>query len=143
MIVLDTNVVSEAMKPRPSVEVLSWIASHPRERLFITTLTQAEILYGVQVMPTGKRRAALQADIDAMLSVDFAGRILPFDEEAARAFSHIAADRRTSGRPIAVFDAQIVAIALSHGAAVATRDVHDFEDCGVTVLNPWAGAVRG
>jgi predicted nucleic acid-binding protein len=103
MIVLDTNVVSEVMKPSPSVEVLSWIAAYPRERLFITTITQAEILYGVQVLPAGKRRAALQADIDAMLSVEFAGRILPFDEQAARAFSRIAAERRASGRPIAVF----------------------------------------
>jgi predicted nucleic acid-binding protein len=140
MIVLDTNVVSEVLKPKPSAQVLSWMAAYPRERLFITTITQAEILYGVELLPAGKRRAALQADIDAILDVEFAGRILPCDEQAAQAFSRIAAERRTSGRPIAAFYAQIVAIALSRGAAVATRNVRDFEDCGVTVLNPWAGA---
>jgi hypothetical protein len=143
MIVLDTNVVSEVMKPSPSAEVLSWIAAYPRERLFVNTITQAEILFGGQVLPAGKRRAALQSDIDAMLSVAFSGRILPFDEQAARAFGRVVAGRLASGRPIAAFDAQIVAIALSRGAGVATRDVRDFEDCGVTVLNPRAGVVRG
>jgi predicted nucleic acid-binding protein len=102
MIALDTNVVSEVLKPKPSARALSW---------FITTITQAEILYAVQLLAAGKRRAALQADIDAILSVEFAGRILPFDEQASRAFSRIAADRRASGRPIA----------------------------GVTAVNPWAG----
>jgi predicted nucleic acid-binding protein len=139
MIVLDTNVASEVMKPKPSAQVLSWIAAHPRESLFITTITQAEILYGVEIPPAGKRRTALQEDIDGILDVEFAGRILPFDEQAARAFSRIAAKRRTGGRPIAAFDAQILAIAFSRGASVATRDVRDFEGCVVTVLNPWAG----
>jgi toxin FitB len=139
MIVLDTNVVSEVMKPKPSTQVSSWMTAYPRERLFITTITQAEILYGVELLPAGKRRAALQADVDAMLDVEFAGRILPFDERAARAFSRITAKRRARGRLITDLDAQIVAIAFSRGAAVATRDVHDFEDCGVVVLNPWAG----
>jgi toxin FitB len=98
MIVLDTKVVSEAMKPKPSAQVLSWLAAYPRERLFVTTITQAEILYDVQLLPAGKRRAALQVDVDAILNVEFAGRILPFDEQAARSFSRIAAERRTSGR---------------------------------------------
>jgi toxin FitB len=139
MIVLDTNVVSEVMKPKPSALVLSWMAAHPREQLFITTISQAEILYGVRLLPAGRRRVALQADIDSMLSVEFAGRILPFDEQAASAFSHIAAERRTSGRPISDFDAQIAAITFSRGASIATRDTHDFEDCGIVVLNPWLG----
>jgi toxin FitB len=143
MIVLDTNVVSEVIKPKPSARVLAWMTAYPRERLFITTITQAEILYGVELLPAGKRRAALQADIDAILNVEFAGRILPFDEPAARAFSRIAAERRGSGRPIAEFDAQIVAIASSRGASVATRNVRDFQDCGVTVLDPSAGAIMG
>jgi predicted nucleic acid-binding protein len=140
MIVLDTNVVSEAMNPKPSAQVLSWMASYPREVLFITTLTEAEILYGVALLPAGKRRTALQADVDSMLNIEFADRILPFDEQAARAFSQIAAKRRSCGQPIGDLDAQMVAIAFSRGASVATRDVRDFEDCGVTVLNPWAGA---
>jgi predicted nucleic acid-binding protein len=139
MIVLDTNVVSEVMKPKPSALVLSWMAVHPREQLFITTISQAEILYGVRLLPAGRRRAALQADIDSMLNVEFAGRILPFDEQAAPAFSRIAAERRTSGRPISDFDAQIAAIAFSRGAFIATRNIHDFEDCGIVVLNPWLG----
>jgi len=139
MIVLDTNVVSEATKLRPDPEVRRWLAAYPPERLFITTVTQAEILYGLELLATGARRAKLQAAIDAAFAEEFAGRILPFDERAARAYGRIAAERRASGRPIAPFDAQIAAIALSRGAAVATRDVHDFEGCGVTVLNPWAG----
>ncbi|HXM42960.1 MAG TPA: type II toxin-antitoxin system VapC family toxin [Bryobacteraceae bacterium] len=139
MIVLDTNVVSEVMNPKPSAQVLSWMASCPQELLCITTITEAEILYGVELLPAGKRRAALQADIESMLKVEFAGRILPFDEQAARAFSRLAARRRSSGRPIGDLDAQIAAIAFSRGASVATRDVRDFEDCGVEVLNPWAG----
>lgn len=139
MIVLDTNVVSEVMKPKPSPQVLSWMTSYPRDRLFITTITQAEILYEVRLLPAGRRRAALESDIDAMLNVEFGGRILPFDEPAARAFSRIAAERHIGGHPVSDFDAQIAAIAFSRGASVATRDVHDFDGCGVVVLNPWKG----
>jgi len=86
MIILDTNVVSEVIKPRPLPEVLLWIAAYPREHLFITTVTQAEIWYGVELLPKGKRRA-FQSAIDFMLDVEFAGRVLPFDEQAARAFA--------------------------------------------------------
>jgi predicted nucleic acid-binding protein len=139
MIILDTNVISEATRLRPSPEVRRWLASHPPERLFITTVTQAEILYGIELLATGMRRVKLQAAVDAAFTEEFAGRILPFDEQAAHAYGRIAAARRAIGRPIAPFDAQIAAIAHSRSAAIATRNVHDFEDCGVTVLNPWAG----
>jgi predicted nucleic acid-binding protein len=142
MIILDTNVLSETMKPQPSFEVFRWLASHPPEQIFTTTITQAEILYGVELLAKGKRRTALSAAVDAVFEEDFAGRILPFDVEAARAFAGIAADRRASGRPIAQFDAQIAAIARSHGAAVATRNTQDFENCGIKVLNPWSAAPR-
>jgi hypothetical protein len=142
MIILDTNVLSEVVKPAPSAQVLRWLAAHPPERLFITTITQAEILYGLELLGSGKRRTALRAAVNAMFEEDFAGRILPFDAEAARAFAGIAADRRASGRPISQLDAQIAAIARSHGAAVATRNTHDFDDCGIKVLNPWSAAPR-
>ena len=121
MIILDTNVLSETMKPQPSAEVFRWLASHPLEQIFTTTITQAEILYGLELVAKGKRRTALIAAIDAVFEEDFAGRILPFDIEAARAFAGIAAGRRASGRPIAQFDAQIAAIACSHGGGGHTE----------------------
>jgi predicted nucleic acid-binding protein len=139
MIILDTNVVSEATRLRPAPEVRRWLAAYPPERLFITTVTQAEILYGLELLASGMRRARLQAAVDAAFAEEFAGRILPFDEQAAYAYGRIAAARRASGRPIAPFDGQIAAIARSRNAAVATRDVYGFEGCGVTILNPWAG----
>src|ERR1035438_3977216 len=123
MIVLDTNVVADAMNPKPSAQVLSWMASYPREVLFITTVTEAEILYGVALLPAGKRRTALQADVDSMLNIEFADRILPFDEQAARAFSQIAAKRRSCGRPIGDLDAQIVAIAFSRRSEEHTSEL--------------------
>lgn len=101
MIVLDTNVVSEAMRPAPAERVLSWLARQPSSGLFTTTITQAEILYGLELMPRGKRRLMLGVAVDAMFAEDFAGRILAFDGDAARAFAHIAASRRARGRPIA------------------------------------------
>jgi predicted nucleic acid-binding protein len=137
MIVLDTNILSETMKPVPAAEVLQWLASQPAARLFTTSISQAEILYGLEIMPKGKRRSALQSAVEAMFEGVFAGRILPFDADAARLFPRIAASRRASGRPIAQADAQIAAIALSRGASLATRNTGDFESCGVTLLNPW------
>lgn len=138
MIILDTNVLSEVMRPLPTAEVLRWLATHPASRLFTTAITQAEILYGLELLPKGKRRAALQSAVEAMFEEDFADRILPFDSDAARVFPQIAASRRALGRPITQWDAQIAAIARSRGAALATRNTGDFEDCGITVLNPWS-----
>jgi len=137
MIILDTNVFSETMKPVPAAEVLQWLAGQPAARLFTTSISQAEILYGLETMPKGKRRTALQTEAEAMFEEDFAGRILPFDADAARLYPHIAASRRALGRPIVPADAQIAAIARSRGASLATRDTADFESCGVTLLNPW------
>ena len=138
MIILDTNVLSEVMRPLPTAEVLRWLATHPASRLFTTAITQAEILYGLELLPRGKRRAALQSAVEAMFEEDFADRILPFDSDAARVFPQIAASRRAAGRPITQWDAQIAAIAGSRGAALATRNTGDFEHCGITVLNPWS-----
>jgi predicted nucleic acid-binding protein len=137
MIVLDTNVVSEVMRPAPAPEVLRWFAVQPASGVFITTITQAEILYGLEVMPKGKRRTHLQFAIEAILGEDFADRILPFDSDAARAFASIAASRRALGRPIAHLDAQIAAIARSRSGTLASRDADDFEHCGIRVVNPW------
>ena len=137
MILLDTNVLSELMRPLPSVAVASWVASQAPKSLYVTSITQAEILYGVLLLPSGRRRNAIEAAATAMFESDFAGRVLPFGREAAPFYARIAADRRRAGRPIAHFDAQIAAIARAAGAAIATRNVSDFEHCGVSLVNPW------
>jgi toxin FitB len=137
MIVLDTNVVSELMKISPDREVMQWWKARPFSELFITTVTEAEVLLGIALLPKGKRRTALEAAAKTTLEEDFDGHILSFDSDAAREFAKILATRRELGRPISQSDAQIAAIARSHGAAVATRNTEDFEDCGIRILNPW------
>ena len=137
MIVLDTNVLSELMRPAPSEAVERWVAAHPASSLFTTTITQSEILYGVALLPRGRKRSAIEEAVEATFEEDFAGRILPFDTAAARAFAAVAVERRKAGRPIGQLDAQIAAIAQSRSAAVATRNVSDFEGCGLIVHNPW------
>jgi predicted nucleic acid-binding protein len=137
MIVLDTNVVSELMKASPDESVIAWVAAQPAALLHITSITQAEILHGIRLLPAGKKRAAVQAAAEAMFATDFAGRILPFASGAAADYARIAADRRKAGRPISQFDAQIAAIAVSARASVATRNVADFEGCGLKVVDPW------
>jgi hypothetical protein len=140
MTIVDTNVLSELTRRSPSRQVMQWFAMQPPLELFTTTITQAEILYGVELLPKSKRRSALQRAVEAVFDEDFSGRILPFDSDAARAFPKIAAERRRLGRPITQLDAQIAAIALSRGAAVATRNTSDFEHCGVAVVDPWKDA---
>ena len=137
MILLDTNIVSELMRPAPSHAVMSWLAAQPAASLFISAVTEAELRYGVMLLPEGRKRAELVSAIEAMLAEDFAGRILPFDSAAAMAFADISSSRRQAGRPISQFDAQIAAIARSRGAELATRNVADFEGSGVEVINPW------
>ena len=142
MIVLDTNVLSEALRPSPSDVVLHWLAAQEPMELFMTTITQAEVLYGIAVLPAGKRRTRLSAAIERVLSDEFEGRILPFDEEPARTFARIVSTREAMGRPISQFDAMIAAIARSRRAAVATRNVHDFEHCEVRIINPWTSEAQ-
>lgn len=137
MIVLDTNVLSELTRSAPDASVMNWVATQSAANLFVTTITQAEILHGVLLLPRGRRRDAIEAAADAMFEEDFAGRILPFSSLAAHAYAEIAVARRQSGRPISQFDAQIAAIAKSAGADVATRNVPDFEGCGIKVIDPW------
>lgn len=137
MILLDTNVLSELMRSTPESRVEQWLAAQPDASVFITAITEAELRYGAALLPSGKRRTALVAEIDGMLEEDFSGRILPFDSLAAQAFAIIASERRQKGRPISQADAQIAAIARSRGASLATRNAPDFDDCGVEVINPW------
>lgn len=139
MIVLDTNVLSETLRPKPADAVRHWMVGQPADNLFTTSICEAEILYGLARIPAGRRRTALQKEIAAIFGEAFAGRILPFDSASARAFAQIAATRRTLGRPISDLDAQIAAIASSHGATLATRNIDDFADCGIRLLNPWEG----
>ena len=136
MIVLDTNVLSEAMRPDPAKTVAEWMRRNPVSTLFTTTITQAEILYGIQLLPRGKRRTALLGAWQS-LQEELEPRILPFDTVAAMAFPEIALARRIAARPIPPFDAQIAAIVRANGATLATRNINDFEGCGIAVLNPW------
>jgi predicted nucleic acid-binding protein len=137
VIVLDTNVLSEALKPVPSDVVLRWLAAQDLADVFTTTISQAEVLYGIELLPAGKRRVGLSAAVEKMFAEAFQGRILPFDEDAARAFAKIAAARDAAGRPISQFDAMIAAIAQSRRASVATRNTADFEQCRIEVIDPW------
>ncbi len=111
--------------------------SEPVSALFTTTITEGEMLYGAALLPDGRRRRALEAVIAQLFSNRFAGRILPFDSAAAREFADIAARRRLAGRPIGEADGRIAAIARSRGASLATRNVRDFEGCGLTVIDPF------
>ena len=137
---LDTNVVSELMRlsPDPGVEI--WVANRSADSLFFSAIGEAELHYGVAVMPAGQRRDRLRSEIDAMLREDFEGRVLPFDSTAARSYAGITSARRFAGRPVAPADCQIAAIAHSRGMAVATRNVRDFEDIEIAVIDPWSGA---
>jgi hypothetical protein len=138
VIIIDTNVVSEIMASSPSEATLVWFAkARTADELFVTTITVAEIFYGVELLPPGKRRDKLNSEAEATFSQDFGGRILVFDEMAARQFAQIASSRRKAGRPIAEFDAQIASIARSNDAVLATRNVADFEGCGIRLVNPW------
>ena len=137
MIILDTNVVSELLRPAPEKRVVDWLGSLDGSGVYLTTITEAELRLGVAILPAGKRRDGLAEMIDQIIREDFADRILPFDSPAAIAFAAIAASRRASGRPIANADCQIAAIAQAAGAKVATRNTPDFADCGIKLINPW------
>ncbi len=117
--------------------VQAWLSEQPPITLFITAVTEAELRYGVAILPQGRRRKMIMSAIDAMLTQDFDQRILPFDSFAGVAYAAIAAGRLHAGRPISQFDAQIAAIAASRGAAIATHNTQDFENCGVEVIDPW------
>lgn len=137
MVIIDTNVVSELMRPAPEPAVLAWFSRQDSADLYLTAVSEAELRAGAAVLPAGRRRDRLAAEIDAVVREDFAGRVLPFDSPAARAYAAIAASRRSVGRPILEADCQIAAIARARDAAVATHDVAGFEHCGIPVIDPW------
>jgi len=137
MIILDTNVISELMRGTPAPAVVRWVNAKPAVNLYVTSITQAEILHGIQLLTRGKRRDAIAAAASVMFEQDFAGRILAFGSDAAIAYAEIAAARRRAGRPISGFDAQIAAIARVHDADLVTRNIDDFDHCGIDVIDPW------
>ena len=140
MVVLDTNVLSELMRPAPDPVIASWVAGRATSSLHLTAVSEAELRFGVAIMPPGKRRSGLAEGLERMLRTGFADRVLPFDSAAACAYAEIAAARRAMGRPIPEADCQIAAIARSRDMVVATRNVRDFADAGIEVIDPWTGA---
>jgi predicted nucleic acid-binding protein len=137
MFLLDTNVLSELMSAQPSPQVAAWLSAQPVDQLFTAAVCQAEILSGLAVLPEGRRRSALTRAAHAMFREDFAERILPYEAGTAETYANLFAFRRRSGRPIATIDLMISAIARVHRATVVTRNLSDFEGCGVSIVNPW------
>lgn len=138
MIILDTNVLAEFMTSPPSEAVAEWLNAQDSVSLYITSISIAEIVYGLQVMPEGKRRRLIEDRFEQFIAMAFASRVLNFDESAARAYGEIRAYRKKIGRPLSDFDGQIAAIARTHGFSLATRNVRDFEHCLVELVNPFS-----
>lgn len=136
MIVVYTNVVSELMRPSPAAEVLAWLEAVPPQEIATTTITVAEITYGLTRLPAGKRTRRLQAAAVAVWDT-IGDAILPFDVAAAEHYGELVAAQEAAGTPMSGFDAQIAAIALAHDAALATRNISDFEQTGLRLINPW------
>jgi predicted nucleic acid-binding protein len=140
MILLDTNVVSEVMKAAPAETVLEWLNQQESSALHVSTITIGEIAYGLRILPDGKRRAGLNDKFEQFIASAFAHRVLAYDEPAARVYGEIMAACKELGRPMSVPDGQIAAIARFNHLTVATRNIADFEHCGVDVLNPFGAA---
>ncbi|WP_099021951.1 type II toxin-antitoxin system VapC family toxin [Mycolicibacterium palauense] len=137
MIVLDTNVVSELMRPAPEPEVLRWVDGFYVVDVFVTAVTAAELMCGVARLPDGRRKRELHVKLEALLEEDFRDQILPFDARAATHYADIVAAREGAGQPISMADAQIAAICRNSSAGLATRNVADFINTGVDSINPW------
>ncbi len=137
MIVVDTNVVSELMRPTPLPAVRNWVLGHDGGELFTTSITLTEVLYGIGRLPAGQRRNLLR-DTAVDVFAAFEDRVLAFDSRAAAMYAEIVSGRDSLGRPIDGFDAQIASICRVHGASLATRNAKDFHDTGLTVIDPWA-----
>jgi predicted nucleic acid-binding protein len=137
MIVLDTNVISELSKDRPNLAVSTWFLEQNPDELTTTAISLAEVLYGLDLLPRGRRRERLSELSQIIFTTALRGKMLPFDEAAARHYGRLLAARRRRGAPMPELDAQIAAIAMAVGAAIATRNVDDFKHCGVTIINPW------
>lgn len=142
MLLIDTNVLSEFMRPQLAEAVVVWMDAQPAAQMYTCAISRAEIELGLALMPPGKRQAALAQAAQAMFEDDFAGQCLPFDEAAASVYARIVATRTRTGRPISVEDAQIAAIARVHGLRLATRNTPDFLNIeGLTVVDPWQAGV--
>ena len=139
MLLLDTNVVSGAFRPTREPVVERWFNSVDRNSLYVSAITKAELLYGLAIMPAGRRKLDLAEVIWRFLVQEMRTEILQFGSVEAEYFAEIATIRRDKGRPISQSDAQIAAIARARGFTVATRNVRDFEECGVEIVNPWSG----
>lgn len=137
MIILDTNVVSEPLKPSPNPVVVDWLNAQAPATLFITSINLAELLAGVETMPPGKRRDALAQALGSQVNVLFEGRVLHFDTRAAQCFAACLAGAQAQGNPVGFADCAIAAIAKTHGFIVATRNMRDFQGTGVDIINPW------
>ena len=137
MIILDTNVVSEPMRPNGNPAVQAWLDSQVAETLYLTATSLSELLVGVAILPDGKRKRGLDAALGELVDILFGARVLPFDRQAAKAYAPLVGRARAMGRLISVADAQIAAIAAVHGFTVATRDTAPFVAAGVPVVNPW------
>lgn len=137
MILLDTNVVSEVMRRKPSNNVLSWLNQHSDGNLLLSSITIAEICYGLRILPIGQRRQLLETRFEQFIIEGFFGRIISFDESAARAYAEIMGTRKKKGRPMSLPDGQIAAIAQVNQFTLATRNTTDFEDCGIQLINPF------
>ncbi len=133
-----SGVLSEVLKAAPDPRVLAWLKGQSLSSLFTTTVTRGEVLYGIRLLSDGTRRPGLWDAALAIFNEDFDGRVLSFDADAAAAFAEIGAARRAAGKPIRQFDAMIGGMARSRGASIATRNMRDFDDCGIGVVDPWA-----
>ena len=138
MILLDTNVVSEVMRSRPAAAVLDWLNDADTARLYLSTITIAEIVYGILSLPNGRRREGLLGRFEGFVENGFASRVIEFDVPAAYRYGELMARRRALGRPMSLPDGQIAAIASTRRFAIATRDVGGFDGIGLELINPWA-----
>jgi hypothetical protein len=141
MILLDTNVVSEVMKARPAEAVVMWLNGQNAEKLYVSSITIGEISYGLRILPDGKRRSGLRERFERFVALAFDQRVLAYDESAAPIYGDMMGDRKELGCPMSVPDGQIAAIARVNHLAVATRNVVDFENCGIDVVNPFASII--
>lgn len=139
MIVLDTNLISELFNPVPAPAVMDWVGGLPDDGVFTTAVTRGELLFGLLCMPRSRRRSDLLGKLTALFEQKLAGHVLSYDSVAADAHAAIAAERRARGRPAPQSDAMIAGIVRAHGATLATRNVRDFEGCGIGLVNPWEG----
>ena len=138
MILVDTSIVSEMMKPSPMPVVVDWCNGRNAATLFLATITIAEIGYGLGILPDGRRKRLLEESFRAVMAIGFEHRILSFDESAARIYGEIMGYRREIDRPLSVPDGQIASIAREHELAIATRNCRDFEECGLKRIDPFA-----